>query len=203
MKRVLKFLIKIILAGVLAIALINLWVIVSQHRYVKDLDEIKDMDCDCVLVLGAGVWGDEPSPLLRDRIIMGVRSFEAADADYILMTGDNLYDDYNEPAVMTDYAIRLGADGDKIRQDRYGLRTYDSMWRARNVFECNKIIVVTQSYHISRALYIARGLGMEAYGVTSDLDWYGGNPWYFTREIAARVKEFFYMFVKPEARFPQ
>ena len=203
MKRTVRFLIKVILAAGLIVARINLWMILSVHRYVTTVEQIRDEEYDCVLVLGAGIWGDEPSPLLRDRIIMGVRSFEAADAGYILMTGDNLNDDYNEPAVMKDYAIRQGADGDKIVQDRYGLSTYDSLWRARNVYGCKKIIVVTQSYHISRALYIARGLGLEAYGITSDLDWYGGNPWYFTREIAARVKEFFNMFVKPEARYPQ
>ena len=203
MKRIIEPLLKILSVIRFIVIAINAYMIIVTGGQIVKTEELKDKEYDCILVLGAGVWGDEPSPLLRDRIIMGVEAWKINPEAYLLMSGDHLEEDYDEPLVMKKYAIRLGADGDNIKQDRYGLSTYDSLWRVKNLYKAEKVLIVTQSYHIYRALYIARQLGIEAYGLTSDLDIYGGEPWYYTREIAARVKDFINVMMKPEAQFTE
>jgi vancomycin permeability regulator SanA len=198
MKRTLKLLLKLILAGALIIALINVYMVAVTFKKFRTVEDLEGKDYDCVLVLGAGIWGDEPSPLLRDRIIMGVEAYKAGNIGYILMSGDNQYDYHDEPTVMKNYAIRLGRPEEAIEKDRWGLSTYDSLWRLKNVYGCNKAVIVTQPYHLYRSLYIARGLGIDAVGIASDLQWYARNPIYFAREILARVKEFAWMIIKPQ-----
>ncbi|MBQ1878017.1 MAG: YdcF family protein [Erysipelotrichaceae bacterium] len=174
------------------------WVLLSTAGQIKKTEKITDDDYDCILVLGAGVWKNGPSPMLEDRIITGVNVHNNTGAT-LLMSGDNQDDSYNEPGAMADYAEKMGVDPADIVQDRYGLSTYDSLWRARNLYGAKKIVIITQRYHLHRALYIARSLGMEAKGVSANRRLYGSKMIKYTvREWLARNKDFWYSIIKPE-----
>jgi vancomycin permeability regulator SanA len=102
---------------------------------------------------------------------------------------------------MKNYAYKIDPSL-TIEGDVYGLSTYDSLWRLKNIYGARKVIVVTQKFHLSRAIYIARGLGLEASGIASDNDDYGPSMfWYQIRETVARCKDFFQVIIKPKAQY--
>ena len=149
-----------------------------------------DADYDCILVLGAGVKDDgTPSPMLYDRVTVAVRLYEATGAP-LLMSGDHT-GDYNEVGVMKALAVEMGVPSEDVFLDHEGYSTYESLYRAKGVFGAKRILVVTQEYHLHRALYIARELGMEAEGVSADLRPYRKQALYSFREHLARFKDFF------------
>jgi vancomycin permeability regulator SanA len=146
-------------------------------------------DVDCILVLGCYVHPDgEPSPLLRDRIEMGVGVYKLGAAPKLLMSGDHGQPEYNEVEAMKQYANGMGVPTEDIFMDHAGFGTYDSMYRAKAVFGAKKIIIVTQEYHLHRALYIANALGLEAYGVAASPR-SGGQLQRDIREVLARNKD--------------
>ena len=108
-----------------------------------------------------------------------------------IMSGDNSTEHYNECAAMKRYAISQGVPSEDIFCDHAGFSTYESMYRAKNVFGCSRVVVATQTYHLYRALYSAHALGVDAIGVASDYRSYGKQTWYDVREIPARTKDFF------------
>ena len=147
-------------------------------------------DYDCVLVLGAGVKDDgTPSDMLYDRVRVAVELYEATGAP-LLMSGDHT-GDYNEVGVMKALAIEMGVPSEDVFLDHEGYSTFESLYRARHVFGAKTMIVITQEYHLHRALYIARELDMEAVGVSADLRPYRGQSRYNAREHLARFKDFF------------
>ena len=160
-------------------------------------------DYDCVLILGCLVKGDTPSDMLKDRLDTGIRLYKSGAAPKILMTGDGRSDSYDEVSVMKAYAIAAGVPEKDIICDSLGLCTYDSMWRAENVYGIDSAIVITQEYHLTRALYNAEGVGMDACGVAADLDIYGKRFYRNTREIFARFKDFFLVFGEFEAEYTE
>jgi SanA protein len=122
------------------------------------------------IVFGAGLWRDgTPTTVLRDRIATAAELYFTGKVQVILMSGDNSYLDYNEPGAMRDYAIKLGVPEASIVLDYAGRRTYDTCYRAKTIFGIEKAILVTQSFHIPRALYTCNALGLKAVGVPSDL----------------------------------
>ena len=124
---------------------------------------------DCILVLGCGVYADgSPTPMLYDRLARGVELYGAGWADVLLLSGDNRSADYNELATMDRVAQDLGAPAEAITLDYAGLSTYDSLYRAREIFGVASLVIVTQDYHLSRALYLAEALGLEAWGVAAE-----------------------------------
>ena len=146
---------------------------------------------DCILVLGCLVHSDgEPSDMLHDRLQRGVELYKAGTAPKLLMSGDHGREDYDEVAAMKQFAISEGIASEDIFMDHAGFSTYESIIRARDVFQAEKIIIVTQEYHLYRALYLAQKLGVEAYGVASDYRSYSGQGGREIREILARVKDF-------------
>ena len=150
-----------------------------------------DADYDCILVLGAGVRDDgTPSDMLYDRVSVSTEVYTALGDTPILMSGDHT-GDYNEVGVMKSLATELGVPSEDIFLDHEGYSTYESLYRAKAVFGAKKIIIITQEYHLHRALYIARELGMEAVGVSADLRSYRGQTRYNAREHLARFKDFF------------
>ena len=154
---------------------------------------------ECILVLGAGVKEDgSPSSMLADRLDQGIALYQAGVADYLLMSGDHGQADYDEVNVMKQYAIDRGVPSEAIFMDHAGFSTYDSMARARDVFALNRIVVVTQTYHLYRALYIADRLGLDAYGVGADPRSYVGETYRNLREIVARNKDFFLAWWQPD-----
>ena len=150
-----------------------------------------DADYDCILVLGAGVRDDgTPSDMLYDRVSVSTEVYTALGDTPILMSGDHT-GDYNEVGVMKSLATELGVPSEDIFLDHEGYSTYESLYRAKQVFGAKKIIIITQEYHLHRALYIARELGMEAMGVSADLRPYRLQGRYNAREHLARFKDFF------------
>ena len=158
---------------------------------------------ECILILGCRVNGDTPSEMLKDRLDTGIRLYKNGAAPKILMTGDGHTEDYNEVNVMKAYAIENGVPESDIICDPYGLCTYDSMWRAENVYGIDSAIVVTQRYHLTRALYNAEGVGMDACGVASDLDIYTKRFYRTTREVFASFKDFFLVFGEFDAEYTE
>jgi vancomycin permeability regulator SanA len=121
------------------------------------------------VVFGAGLWRDgTPTNVLRDRIATAAELFFVGKVQKILMSGDNRYLDYNEPGAMRKYALSLGVPESAIVLDYAGRRTYDTCYRAHAIFGLQQAILVTQSFHLPRALYTCNALGLRAIGVPSD-----------------------------------
>lgn len=121
------------------------------------------------IVFGAGLWQDgSPTPVLRDRVATAVDLYQAGKVEKLLMSGDNRFVDYNEPAAMRDYALGLGVPSEDIVLDYAGRRTYDTCYRAKEIFGVDQAILVTQRFHLARALYICQVLGVDALGVPAD-----------------------------------
>ncbi len=159
-------------------------------------------DVDCILVLGCMVWGDgTPSDMLGDRLRRGVELYHAGAAPKLLMSGDHGRVEYNEVGSMKQYAVDAGVPSEDVFMDHAGFSTYESMYRAREIFQAEKIIIITQKYHLYRALYIAQHFGMEAYGVDADYQTYYGQTKREIREILARCKDFATAIFKPKPTF--
>lgn len=157
---------------------------------------------DCILVLGCQVKNNGvPSDMLADRLRRGVELYDAGVAPKLLMSGDHGRTDYNEVGAMKQYAMNTGIPSADIFMDHAGFSTYESMYRAKHIFEADKIIIVTQQYHLHRALHIARSLGIEAYGVAADYRAYSGQTARDVREVLARVKDFGTSILHPKPTF--
>lgn len=160
--------------------------------------DMKKINADCILVLGAGIIDAEtPSPMLKDRLDTGILLYRNGVAPKILLTGDNGTEEHNEIHVMLNYVKNEGVPEKDIFCDHAGFSTYDSMYRAKSIFEVESCIVVTQTYHEYRALYIAEKLGLTARGIAADQERYGGQPVRELREVLARIKDFGKCITKP------
>jgi len=189
----------IVFASILAI---NTYVKSSVKDKIITVVESSDLDVDCILVLGAGVWGnDRPSPMLEDRLLQAIELYENEASDRLLMSGDHGRKEYDEVNIMKGFAVDRAIPPEHVFMDHAGFSTYESLYRTRDIFKANKVIIVTQKYHMYRALYIAEKLGIEAYGVASDPRLYAGQESRELREILARVKDFFKCILKPEPAY--
>lgn len=198
-------LIMLILTGVLAfvsVSIINTYVKASVEDRIITPDEAAQMDADCIIVLGAGVWdGGRPSPMLEDRLLQGIELYQNGASDRLLMSGDHGRKEYDEVNVMKQFAVERGIASEHVFMDHAGFSTYESLYRAKDVFAAGKVIIVTQKYHMYRALYIADKLGLHAYGVASDPRRYAGQDLRDLREVLARVKDFFIVIVRPKPTY--
>lgn len=187
----------LLLAGVLGL---SGYVVLSTRDRVLTPGDTPPEGADCILVLGCGVYADgSPTPMLYDRLARGVELYGAGWADVLLLSGDNRSADYNELATMDRVAQDLGAPAEAITLDYAGLSTYDSLYRAREIFGVTSLVIVTQDYHLSRALYLAEALGLEAWGVAAEGEDRPGQLYRELREILARDKDFFWAIFQPEA----
>ena len=160
------------------------------------------LGADCILVLGAGVREDgSPSHMLEDRLLTAVSLYDSDAAPKLLMSGDHGRADYNEVGAMKAYAVGKGIPPDDVFMDHAGFSTYERLYRARDIFGARRVIIVTQEYHLYRALYIARSLGLEAWGVSADRRSYAGQTIRDVREIAARVKDYLWCRIQPEPTY--
>lgn len=156
---------------------------------------------DAILILGCGVWADgTPSPMLRDRLDQGIALYQAGVSDRILMSGDHGRADYDEVNAMRRYAMAAGVPSEAIFMDHAGFSTYDSVYRAKEIFGAEKLVIVSQTYHLYRAVWLAEGLGVEAYGVSASLRDYRKQEQYGFRELLARVKAVGERLGKPEPK---
>lgn len=159
-------------------------------------------DVDCILVLGCQVKPDgTPSHMLEDRLRRGVELYELGAAPKLLMSGDHGRQGYDEVGTMKQFAVDAGVPSEDVFKDHAGFSTYESIYRAKEIFNADRIIIVTQAYHLYRALYIAEQLGVEAYGVHCDYRTYSGQMMRDIREILARVKDFAMTVIKPEPTY--
>lgn len=174
----------------------------TSNQILSPEDAAQLEDVDCILVLGCRVNSDgAPSAMLEDRLRRSVELFQAGAAPKLLMSGDHGTIPYNEVQSMKQYAMENGIASTDVFMDHAGFSTYESIYRARDVFQAKRIIIVTQGYHLYRALYIANALGIEAYGVHADYRNYSGQLGYDLREILARNKDFFTSIFKPEPTY--
>jgi len=186
--------------AVLAVFGIDIFVKKSTEKYILTPEEAGS-GYDCILVLGCGVYGDTPSHMLEDRLLQGIELYENGASEKMLMSGDHGRENYDEVNVMKDFALDRGVKSADIFMDHAGFSTYESMYRAKEIFRAEKILIVTQGYHLYRAIYDARALGIEAYGVASDPRTYSGQLYRDLREILARNKDFVYGILKPEPTY--
>ncbi|MFU8826508.1 MAG: SanA/YdcF family protein [Brevefilum sp.] len=165
------------------------------------------------LVLGAGLNRDgSPGVVLRDRVEMAVSLYFSGKVDKLLMSGDNTSQFYNEPGAMQTYALSLGVPEEDIVLDYAGRRTYDSCFRAQAIFGVDQLIVVTQAFHLPRALFLCNAFGVDASGVAADDANYNrqGYIFWWTREILASTVAFWDLYISqpepilgsPEPIFP-
>lgn len=147
-------------------------------------------DVDCILVLGCKVKDDGvPSHMLEDRLRRGVELYHGKAAPKLLMSGDHGRTEYNEVGAMKAYAINAAVPSSDVFMDHAGFSTYESLYRAKEVFGVKKVILVSQKYHLHRAIYIAEEMGIEAYGVSADYRTYSGQAKRDLREVLARCKD--------------
>lgn len=182
---------------------VDAYIVHSTSDRILTLDDAGELqDIDCILVLGCLVHSDgTPSHMLSDRLQIAVDVYESGVSDRLLMSGDNGREDYNEVAAMKSYAEARSVPTQNVFTDHAGFSTYESVYRAKEIFCADRIIIVTQSYHLHRALYIARSLGIEAYGVSADVRGYSGQIMRDVREVLARNKDFFSCIFKPKPTY--
>lgn len=188
---ILSALLALAILGMGALTIINSLVTLTvSHRILTPEEAAALSDVDCVLVLGCLVHDSgRPSDMLADRLQRGLELYDLGAAPKLLMSGDHGREDYDEVDAMKRYAVEAGVPSEDVFMDHAGFSTYESLYRARDVFQAEKLIIVTQEYHLYRALYIAGQLGLEAYGVSSDYHTYVGQPIRDAREVLARVKD--------------
>lgn len=187
----------------LFILICNIIVITSADDYILSFEDAKAIqDADCIIILGAAVKPDGTmSNVLEERVCMGEKLYTAGVSNRILASGDHSRENYNEVGAMKEHLIDLGVPENVIFTDHAGFDTYDSMYRARDIFRAEKVVIVTQQFHISRSVYIARSLGLEAYGVASDVDYRYFKPKTEIREIIARAKYVLDSLIEPEPKY--
>lgn len=202
MKKLLKYGIIAIIIITIIVLEINLYVRISTNKQIiKENDYTALSDVDCIIILGAGILEDKPSPILEDRLLEGIKLYQNSVSDKIIMSGDHGRREYDEVNIMKNYAIEKGIPSENIFMDHAGFSTYESIYRAKYIFEAKKVVIVTQEYHLYRALYIANQLGLEAYGVGADPRQYVGATYRELREILARDKDFIKCIFKPEPTY--
>lgn len=204
---------KLKIAGIVVatLAIVSVCVAISINVYVKNTtagriispdEAVRLQDVDCALVLGCQVRADgTPSTMLKDRLTRGIELYNMRAVPKLLMSGDNGSKDYDETNAMYRYAVDNKVPQVDVFRDYAGFSTYESVYRAKVIFQADKIVIITQKYHLYRALYIAKRLGIEAYGVASDYQQYRGQSIRDIREVLARCKDFVYAIFKPRPTY--
>lgn len=173
-----KFMLYLIITGLFFLLLSRLITAVYSLNRIHSPENITPTPV--AIVFGAGLWRDgSPTPILRDRVVIAANLYFAGKVEKILMSGDNRFIDYNEPAAMLNYALELGVPGDAIILDYAGRRTYDTCFRARDIFGLQEVILVTQGFHLPRALYTCGIMGLESTGVPAGHNQYSNRLRFF------------------------
>jgi len=200
--KAIKYIAIFLIIVIVIVFIINYYVKFSSKKQIISEEEAEKLkNVDCILILGAGIWGDKPSPMLEDRLKQGISLYKNGVSNKIIMSGDHSKKDYDEVNVMKKFAIDEEVQSEDIFMDHAGFSTYESIYRAKEIFKAKKIVIVTQKYHLYRALYIANKLGIEAYGVSSDPRKYVGQTSRELREILARDKDFIKCIFKPQPTY--
>ena len=211
LSRWLKALLAVFAALVLVGFILQTIVVAKGSTYILDVERegetivagLPEDKTDCILILGAALWDGFPCPMLQERLDTGAELFKAGASSTIVVSGAVEGDNYNEPQAMEDYLVKYhDIPREAIVQDVEGNTTYDSMYRAKSVFDMGSVIVVTEKYHLFRACYDAAALGLEPYGADACKKLYFGNINREFRECLARDKDFFLCIIQPELTYP-
>ena len=168
----------------------------------EEVEAFRKIDPECILVLGASVLPDgSPSDMLRDRLDVGIALYRAGAAPKLLLSGDNGQEEYNEVEAMLEYTLAAGVPEEDIFLDHAGFSTYESVYRAKAIFQVDSALVVTQRYHLYRSLYGCRAMGIEALGAGADQQTYVGRELREFREVLARDKDIVKWMIKPDPTF--
>ena len=168
----------------------------------EEVEAFRKIDPECILVLGASVLPDgSPSDMLRDRLDVGIALYRAGTAPKLLLSGDNGQEEYNEVEAMLEYTLAAGVPEEDIFLDHAGFSTYESVYRAKAIFQVDRALVVTQRYHLYRSLYGCRAMGIEALGAGADQQTYVGRELREFREVLARDKDLVKWMIKPDPTF--
>jgi len=187
-RKIIRSIIFILSAGVVALLIPRLITALYALPRTYRIDRVPERPV--AIVFGAGLWWDgSPSPVLRDRVATAAQLYFSGKVKKLLMSGDNRFLDYNEPGAMREYALKLGVPEEDIVLDFAGRRTYDTCYRAREIFGLERAILVTQAFHLPRALYTCNQLGLQAIGVPADMRDYrrGAQLYWQGREIPATL----------------
>ena len=187
-----------ICAAIIFVLVINVAVVKTAAPLIGTAEDAQvfaaDGNVDCILVLGASVTQDGPSPMLADRLDMGIELFRLGVSDIMLLSGDNGTIEYNEVQAMKDYVLARGTEAGlesaNIYLDYAGFSTYASAIRCKKVFQAERVVIVTQRYHLYRAVFNAKMVGLDVIGVAA-ADTKSGQKLRDLREIPARLKDFF------------
>jgi len=184
----------VLLFSLIAIFFLN-WYIEHQtaHYIYTHLSQLPSSQT--VLILGASVYRNKTmSEVLKDRVDTAIAVYQSGKAQKILVSGDNREKNYNETATINRYLLEKGINPNDIFLDYAGFDTYDSLYRARDIFQVKSLIISTQAFHLPRALFIAHHLGIKAYGITADRKTYANIEFSIGREVLARLKACFDVF---------
>ena len=195
-----QILLALCILGAITLFSINGYVVYSTADQILPSPNVQT--ADCILVLGCGVRADgTPTPMLADRLQRAIELYNAGYAPKLLMSGDHGQQNYDEVSAMKRYALAQGVPAEDIFLDHAGFSTYESIYRAQAIFGAERVIIVTQQYHLHRALYIANAFGLNATGVAADYRNYAGQLPRDIREILARNKDFLQSIFKPAPTF--
>ena len=196
-----RTLLVLVILGLLGLGLalgISGYVVHATRDAILPQEDTPPQDLDCILVLGCGIHPDgSPTPMLASRLARGAELYQAGWADKILLSGDNSGESYNELATMERVILELGVPQEALVMDHAGFSTYESIYRAKHEFGMQRVVIVTQAYHLYRALYLADALGLEAWGVAAAPRNDAGQIGRSLREILAREKDFFTAILQP------
>lgn len=198
--KLIKIFIKYSFYIILLVSAINIYMLIRTYFHIileKNLED-KNKKFEAILILGAGIYTDRPSYILEERLQTGISLYKKGLAPKIIMTGDHGKIHYNEVQVMKNYAIEKGVPSEDIFMDHAGFSTYESMARLDKIFNVKSAIIISQKYHLPRAIYLAKAFDINVLGVPANKKKYRGQWYRSSREFLARIKDFFVAHIKPK-----
>ncbi len=203
-RKVLYLILILLLIPNILLGSINIFVRKSSEKHIfheQSINVLEDGNYDAILILGSGIRNNYPTPILKERLDTGIYLYENDIAPKIIMSGDHGQEYYDEVNIMKEYAIEKGVPSEDIFMDHAGFSTYESMYRVQYIFGVQKLVVVSQKYHLYRAIYIGRNLGMDVVGANATKTIMGGHRARLTREVFAQGKDFLKVILRPEPTF--
>ncbi|GGM94207.1 SanA/YdcF family protein [Streptomyces fuscichromogenes] len=192
-------LVQSVMAGCVLALLPATWLYVSTAGRLRTVADVPRTDV--AVVFGAGLWDGEPSPYLANRLNAAAALYKAGRVKVVLVTGDNSRKDYDEPDAMRAYLTEHGVPGTRIVSDYAGFDTWDSCVRAKKIFGVDRAVLISQGFHIRRAVALCEAAGVTSYGVgvdaKHDVTWYYGG----TREVFAAAKAALDVVFEPNPQF--
>ncbi|MFD1601520.1 vancomycin high temperature exclusion protein [Flavobacterium artemisiae] len=200
MKKFFKIILYLSIVGIIAILSVNYYITSSTKKHIYySLKKFPKNDVG--IIFGAGINGNQPSKYLKDRLDAGISLYKANRINKILLSGDNGREEYDELTVMKNYCYQHGVDTTKIFIDYAGFDTYSTMYRAKHIFKIKKATLISQEYHLNRAIYIGQSLGIKSAGYSANKGEYLGYKYVTCREYLSRFKSFLDVIRNREPKF--